>query len=247
MPGHRQGKGRGGRTGSGRLLALGDIHGCLAALDSVVAAADIGPEDTLVTLGDYVDRGPDSRAVIDRLIALESRCRLVPLRGNHDLMFSQALEMFEEDPDRFDDPRSVPGLTTWLGCGGLETIDAYGGLDAVPPEHVAFLKRLCNWHETDQLLFAHACYDPELPMRSQPVELLHWTSLRECEPGPHRSGKPVILGHTAQRNGEILDLGHLICIDTCCYGGGWLTLIDLHTGQAWQADIRGRLREPSAG
>ncbi|QDV34340.1 metallophosphoesterase family protein [Tautonia plasticadhaerens] len=232
---------------SGRLLALGDVHGCLAALDAVVEAAGVGPGDTLVTLGDYVDRGPDSRGVVDRLIDLGSRCRLVPLRGNHDLMFSQALELFDEAPGVFAEPWSVPGLSTWLGCGGLQTIDSYGGLDAVPPEHVEFLDRLSDWYETDRLIFAHACYEPGLPMASQPLDLLHWTSLRDYEPGPHRSGKPVILGHTAQRDGEVLDLGHLLCIDTCCYGGGWLTLLDLHTGRTWQADLRGTLRDHPPG
>ncbi|RUL87413.1 metallophosphoesterase [Tautonia sociabilis] len=228
--------------GTGRLLALGDIHGCLAALDAVLDAARIGPDDTLVTLGDYVDRGPDSRGVIDRLIALESRCRLVPLRGNHDLMFADGLATFCRDPDRFAEPWSSPILMTWLECGGFETIESYGGLDAVPPEHAAFLGRLRNWHETDRFLFVHANYDPDSPLDGQPEDLLLWTSLREFEPGPHRSGKPVVVGHTSQKNGEILDRDHVLCLDTYCYGGGWLTLIDLGSGALWQADRGGRLR-----
>ena len=105
----------------------------------MLEAAAVGPDDTLVTLGDYVDRGPDSRGVIDRLIALERRCRLVPLLGNHDLMFLDALDAYARDPGRFAEPWSSPGLVTWLDCGGLETIDSYGGLDAVPAGHVAFL------------------------------------------------------------------------------------------------------------
>ena len=56
-------------------------------------------------------------------------------------------------------------------------------------------------------------------------------------PGPHDSGKTVIVGHSRlRRSGEILDLGHLFCIDTFCYGGGWLTALDVKTGEVWQAD-----------
>lgn len=226
----------------GRLLALGDIHGFSAALDAVVEAAGIGPDDSLVTLGDYVDRGPDSRGVIDRLIALESRCHLIPLRGNHDLMFTEAIELFHDRPSRFDARHYSPGPELWLGYGGLQTVESYGSLDLVPADHLAFLDRLADWHETDQLIFVHANYDPELPMADQPPEFLHWVSLRDFEPGPHRSGKTVLVGHTSQKDGEILDLGHLVCLDTYCYGGGWLTLLDLHSGQHWQADALGRLR-----
>ena len=102
-----------------------------------------------------------------------------------------------------------------------------------------------DWYETEHLLFVHANYDPDLPMDEQSSDLMHWTSLREYQPGPHRSGKAVLVGHTSQRTGEILDLGYLLCIDTCCYGGGWLTLMDVHSGQLWQADRQGRLREAS--
>ena len=73
-------------TGLGRLLAIGDIHGCLPALETVLAAVSPRPNDTLVLLGDYVDRGPQSRGVIERLLALKEQCCLVPLLGNHDEM-----------------------------------------------------------------------------------------------------------------------------------------------------------------
>src|SRR5438128_342790 len=80
------------RTGmSGRTIAVGDVHGCKAALDALLAAIEPEPADTLVTLGDYVDRGPDSRGVLDRLIGLAGRCRLVPLMGNHEEALLDAL------------------------------------------------------------------------------------------------------------------------------------------------------------
>lgn len=67
-----------------RAIAIGDIHGCLDALAALIDAIGPGPEDTLVTLGDHIDRGPDSPGVLDRLIALAGRCRLVPLLGDHE-------------------------------------------------------------------------------------------------------------------------------------------------------------------
>ena len=72
---------------SSRTIALGDIHGCSAALATLLEAICPGPEDVLVTLGDYTDRGPDSRGVLNALIDLPNRCRLVPLRGNHEETF----------------------------------------------------------------------------------------------------------------------------------------------------------------
>src|SRR5262249_47793301 len=76
---------------AGRTIAIGDIHGCPDALAALLDAVAPGREDTVVTLGDYIDRGPDSRRVLDRLIALAGRCRLVPLLGNHEEALLSAL------------------------------------------------------------------------------------------------------------------------------------------------------------
>ena len=70
----------------GRTIAVGDIHGCSVALTAVLQAAAPQPEDTIITLGDHIDRGPDSRGVIERLLALAGRCRLIPLLGNHEML-----------------------------------------------------------------------------------------------------------------------------------------------------------------
>lgn len=79
-------------------------------------------------------------------------------------------------------------------------------------------------------------------MSEQDAGILRWESLREMTPGPHESGKMVIAGHTSQKSGEILDLGHLKCIDTFCYGGGWLTALDVRTEEVWQVDREGEMR-----
>jgi serine/threonine protein phosphatase 1 len=214
-----------------RTIAIGDIHGCSAALDALLEAIRPRPDDCIVTLGDYVNRGPNTRGVIERLIELKTRCRLVPLLGNHDQMLLAA--------------RSGLHGMTWMRMGGLATLHSYGtsrDLELVPDEHYEFLKECLDYYETDTHIFVHASYFPNSPMDEQPVVKLRWESIRDMTPGLHESGKTVIVGHTSQKNGEILDLGHVKCIDTYCYGGGWLTALDVQTGEVWQADLEGKMR-----
>jgi serine/threonine protein phosphatase 1 len=217
-------------TKSPRTIAIGDIHGCSLALAALIEAIEPDSEDVLVTLGDYINRGPDSRDVLDQLIDLSRRCRLVPLLGNHDQKLLEA--------------RAGTHPTTWIGMGGLATLDSYGpgrDLSLIPDEHFEFLEGCRDYYETDTHIFVHANYFPDIPMGEQEVGMLRWESLREMTPGPHESGKIVIVGHTSQKTGEILDLGHLMCIDTYCHGGGWLTALDVLTGEVWQANQRREL------
>ncbi len=216
-----------------RTIAIGDIHGCSTSLSAILEAIDPQPDDTIVTLGDVVDRGLDTRGVLDRLIALRKRCWLVPIRGNHDQMLL----------DELDEPGMSLGM--WLNCGGLATLQSYGDVDnprMLPPEHVAFLRGSRMVFESEAYFFVHANYRPEVSLSRQRPAILMWESLRDHVPGPHVSGKTAVVGHTSQKGGEILDLGHLMCIDTYCYGGGWLTALDVGSGQVWQADERGRMR-----
>ncbi len=155
-----------------RILAIGDIHGCHRALAALLDAVAPQPDDLLVTLGDYVDRGPDSRGVLDHLIALHAQGQLLPLRGNHDLMMVEARQRHAPD-----------GM--WLACGGLQTLLSYGisaaedpDLSAVPEEHWMFLEEDClDYYETDQHIFVHASLDPDLPLPDQPQYLLFWEKL----------------------------------------------------------------------
>jgi serine/threonine protein phosphatase 1 len=222
-----------------RTVVISDIHGCLAALDALLKAIEPRPQDTIVTLGDYVDRGPDSRGVIDRLIELAGRCKLVPLLGNHDLM------MLLVGNGR------VELAGDWLIFGGDTTLTSYGGrvpltvplASLVPPEHFEFLRNCRMYHITARHIFVHANYVENAALERQHEDVLLWESLKRRTPGPHYSGKTVIVGHTAQRNGEILDLGYLKCIDTCCYGDGYLTALDVDKGKTWQADKKGKMRK----
>lgn len=218
-----------------RTIAIGDIHGCLPALETLLAAIRPQPADTLVMLGDYVDRGPDSRGTIQRLLDLQQKCRLVPLLGNHDEMM---LAVYDGQKQLYID---------WLLLGGNATLESYGTLqvEKVPAAHIEFLRSCRLFYESQGHFFVHGNYRAELPLADQPTETLLWESLKVRQPGPHGSGKTAIVGHTSQKSGEILDLGYLKCIDTWCYGEGWLTALDVESGQVWQADKQGKTRQGS--
>jgi Calcineurin-like phosphoesterase len=215
-----------------REIAIGDIHGCSLALQALLSAIEPGPEDTVVTLGDYIDWGPDSRGVLDQLIGLARRCTVVPIRGNHEEMLLGAREGRSDVQFR-------------LKFGGRDTLASYGlGEDPskIPAEHVRFIQGCPDYFESVRYIFVHAYYDPHLPLHRQNWNGLRWSSLPPS-PEPHCSGKMAIVGHTPQKGGEILDLGFLKCIDTFCHGGGWLTALEVNTGQLWQANQDGELRK----
>jgi serine/threonine protein phosphatase 1 len=216
---------------SGRIIAVGDIHGCSTAFAAIIAEIDPKHDDTIVTLGDYVDRGIDSKGVLDQLIDLAGRCRLVPLLGNHEEMLLHARDGRSE-------------LQFWLNCGGITTLDSYGDtgrLNLIPSTHIRFLERCVSHFETDSHIFVHANYKHDLPLDQQDGQILRWLSLSDAVPGPHFSGKHAVVGHTPQP--EILNIGHLVCLDTGCSVGGCLTAMEMQSGQSWQVDEMGRCRE----
>jgi serine/threonine protein phosphatase 1 len=223
---------------AGRTVAIGDIHGCPDALAAVLEAVAPSRDDTLVLLGDYIDRGPNSRGVLDRLLALRGRCRLVPLLGNHEEALLDAL-------------RDSSSLRRWLTMGGADTLRSYGWVsggprralaDWFPKAHKEFLGGCRGYYETPSHLFVHAGYVPELALPEQPGLALRWRVTDATTAVPHSSGKVAVVGHTPQSSGEILNLGFLVCIDTNCVRGGWLTAFDVSTGRVWQADRCGKLR-----
>ena len=137
----------------------------------------------------------------------------------------------------------------WLRHGGVETLDSYGftgDLDFLPDSHAEFYANLGDYYVDGEFFFTHAAYDPKTPLENQPPHMLRWHSLRDGLPGPHLSGKTAIVGHTANREGEILDVGHLRCIDTCCYAGGVLTAVEPRLGLVWQATKAGEIRTVEA-
>jgi serine/threonine protein phosphatase 1 len=218
-----------------RTLAIGDVHGCLTALQTLLRLVAPVDGDHVIALGDYVDRGPDSKGVLDCLIELYDVGMLVPLCGNHDEMMLEA----RDGGDR----------RLWLSCGGRETLASYGHelyektYDRVPERHWRFLERECrDWFETDTHLFVHGSIDPELPMKDQEVWSLRWQKLSGQI--RHRSGKTLVCGHTRQRDGLPLVYDRTVCIDTGAYDDeGWLTCVDVGTRRYYQANERGETRQ----
>src|SRR6202521_3063617 len=141
-----------------------DIHGRYDLLSEglveIIARGDAG---VVVTIGDYVDKGPESKQVIDRLLSgVAEGWSLVALKGNHDAMMVEALR----DPSK---------MAAWIEKGGDAALASYGGEEAdVPPAHIAWLDGLLLMHVDAHRLYVHAGVDPELPLDRQHEATLLW-------------------------------------------------------------------------
>jgi serine/threonine protein phosphatase 1 len=215
-----------------RHLAIGDIHGCITALTTLVSYVDLREDDVVVALGDYVDRGPDPAAVVQFILDLRQTHNVITLRGNHELMMLDSREQ-----------RSW--FVPWMGYGGEATLESYGGsFDGVPDEHLDFLENgLVSFYECDSHFFVHAFADPAVALDQQSDANLYWRKYKN--PQPHCSGKIMVCGHTAQRSGLPVNDGHSVCIDTWAHGEGWLTCLDVESGTIWQANEQGETRSSS--
>ena len=217
-----------------RTLAIGDIHGCNTALAALLRHVRLEPADRVVFLGDYIDRGPTSRQVIETLLELRKSCSVVFIRGNHEVMILEAREDSLKE-------------NLWQSYGGLDTLFSYDAnyrqdwASLIPDSHWEFLDRTVRFFETDTHIFVHACLDAELDMNDQPDWLLFWEFLERLQ--PHKSGKRIVCGHTLQRSGNIKDLGFAVCIDTAPAMRGWLTCLDANSGKYWQANEKGNTRD----
>ena len=222
------------RVNAMRYLAIGDIHGCSQALEQLLEVVQPQSEDIIITLGDYLNKGPDSFGVIERLLQLAQTHHLIPLKGNHEVQLLQARNhQFEHSVE--------------LEYLGIETLISYSlpgqelTLNNIPQSHWEFLEHSClNSWETEHQIFVHANLDPKLPVNQQSESDLFWEKF--TQPSPHYSGKTMICGHTSQKSGQPLNFGHAICIDTWACGGGWLTCLDVDGGQVWQTNQKGQVR-----
>jgi serine/threonine protein phosphatase 1 len=219
----------------GRLYVIGDIHGRSDLLDRMIAAIsgdlETNPieECVTVTLGDYIDRGPDSRGVLDRLIKNPFPTKFIALKGNHELMF----ESFLRDPSVADQ---------WRRFGGLETLMSYGvpvgslmlGKNyeqaaealkaAVPQSHLEFLSALRTSLSVGQYFLCHAGIRPGVALERQSADDLLWIR------GPFLDsradfGKIIVHGHTPAEKPEVL--ANRINIDTGAYMTNRLTCVAL--------------------
>lgn len=197
------------------IYAIGDIHGCLVPLRRLMEKIRLSEADELVFIGDYIDRGPDSKGVIDYLLTLRGRYTF--LMGNHERMFLD----FLQGKDRF----------LFLYNGGTETLESYGGVGKIPASHLDFLNCLLLYYETDEHLFVHGGIRPGIPIQEQDSKDLLWIR-EEFYAYPGRYPKTVVFGHTPMR--EVLMESDRIGIDTACVYGNKLTCLILPSRQVIQ-------------
>jgi serine/threonine protein phosphatase 1 len=225
---------------STRLYVIGDIHGRADLLDQIVVkiALDIqqypGAECLTVTLGDYIDRGPDSRGVLDRLASNPFSTNYIALKGNHELLF----EAFMQDP-------SVGHY--WRKLGGLETIHSYRvpvsalmtgqGFEeagkalklAIPTAHLRFLASLKTSVTIGKFFLCHAGVRPGVSLERQKVDDLLWIR-EEFLTSTMNFGKIVIHGHSPNEWPEVRP--NRINIDTGAFATGRLTCLVVENGRA---------------
>ncbi|MGO8371504.1 metallophosphoesterase family protein [Rhizobium ruizarguesonis] len=193
-------------------FAIGDIHGCIDPLNRMIdRIAAYAPGGTVVFVGDYVDRGPDSKSVLDRIIAGPSDSwRWICLKGNHEDLMVAAYA------DSDSDSRDV-----WIGSGigGLETEMSYGG--RVLPQHLQWAADRPLMHVDRYRIFVHAGVDPEFPLEQQSEHDLLWLRFPSGESSDYW-GKHLVHGHTPSLSNP-LTTGNRTNIDSGCVFGGKLS------------------------
>jgi serine/threonine protein phosphatase 1 len=141
---------------------------------------------------------------------------------------------------------SEEAFAAWIECGGDKTLASYspfadaGRLVDVPDAHWRFLEQTRAWFETKTHFFVHANAYPDCSLEEQPDFMLYWEGFDD--PPAHQSGKIMVCGHTSQKSGSPRQAGRAVCIDTWACGAGWLTCLDVGSGQYWQANQRGETR-----
>ncbi|OSI25753.1 metallophosphoesterase family protein [Bradyrhizobium canariense] len=218
-----------------RIYAIGDVHGRADLLQSLLTVIDAdlarsAPERAIqVFLGDYVDRGPDSRAVIDLLIERSKSHETVCLKGNHEVFLLEVLK----DPARLEEWRRYGGLLTLVSYGVNPTmnptpeqqIELIEGLrHTLPPEHLSFLQQLRPSFACGDFFFVHAGVKPGVALERQKEEDLLWIREEFLE-SERRFGKYVVHGHTPVSVPDIRS--NRINIDTGAYATGNLTLLTI--------------------
>lgn len=214
---------------SGRVIVVGDIHGCHLAFEALLNYWQLVPSDVLVVLGDALDRGPDSRQVLERMLDVGKNCQLVYILGNHEEMLLDTLA------------GARPG--TWLRHGGAATLESYGGsLAQIPDSHLELLSRAVPYVELATAICVHANLEPGVELKQQRPEWLRWQSLTGME-YPHPSGKLVCCGHTGQASGIPRIGDGWVCLDTLAYTGRHLSCLELDSGRIVQSRQTGGIRE----
>jgi serine/threonine protein phosphatase 1 len=197
-----------------RFFIIGDIHGCLDMFKGLMDKIDWAPDkDGLILLGDYIDRGKNSRGVVDYIIGLKKISQNIQcLMGNHEELFLNYINGDDEG--------------TFLFNGGVNTLTSYyeNGTTEIDPDHIAFLKSLIIMVELDDYYIVHAGMKPGIEAKDQSVKDKLWIR----EPfifSEYDFGKRIIFGHTPFSSPLIMD--NKIGLDTGAVFGNKLTCLEI--------------------
>lgn len=216
-----------------RAFAIGDIHGCLSQLKRLAQKieAEIAKDRAIPTevifLGDYVDRGPESRGVVEFARTWNPGCKVIHLKGNHEAMM---MDWAAANPDwPAGEGRNV---AMFLNNGGSETLKSYKGHEAQFRADVAWMESLFYYHQAtvagESYLFVHAGLEPGKALVEQDPEAMLW--IRDKFLNSDRDfGHIIVHGHTPTRKAEIKH--NRIGIDTGAVYGGVLTALYLSEKQ----------------
>ena len=195
-----------------RIIGITDIHGELGKLESLLGKLDLMPDDTIVFMGDYIDRGKNSKGVIDKIISLSDFCKCVYLKGSHEYAYLNARKGDEYYKYLF-----------W-NYGGVQTAESYGSFENIYNVHGEFLESLLPYYETEDYFFIHAGLRPNIPFEEQQEEDFFYI---RSEFYSHKTNFPkkIIFGHTEFDEPQVQ--ADKICIDTGCgkYPNAVLTAI----------------------
>lgn len=209
-----------------RLFAIGDIHGCFNSLKQLVKEKiQITKTDKVILLGDYIDRGPRSKEVIDYIIELKEKgFDIIPLKGNHEAML---LDAFMDDDL----------LSRWIHNGGIETLKSFGiiSLNQLETKYLEFFKNLQLYFELEDYLFVHAGFNDEIENPFNDSYHLIW-KCRDKYNHPLLKDKTIVHGHCTipylTCNERIRNHDRVINLDTGCVyteyiGYGRLTALEI--------------------
>jgi serine/threonine protein phosphatase 1 len=205
---------------------IGDIHGCVAEVSRLVEALPLMKGDCVIFLGDYIDRGADSRGVVSYLLSFQQdhpSIEFVFLKGNHEDMLLSFLGLSGQHGDMF----LINGGRATLASYGveIENANARSALSAIPSDHLAFFQALKNHFLADSFLCVHAGINPQKPFAEQTDEELLWIRNTFIY-GSHALPYTVLFGHTPQPT-VFFDLPYKIGLDTGLVYGNMLTCLEL--------------------
>jgi len=228
-------------TNPDRVIAIGDIHGELDQLNRLLNTVGPADNDRFVFLGDYIDRGKNSKGVIDRLISFhEEFPDTVFIRGNHDQMLLDALIedgavtglRLRDQSSTYRASASESDVEIFLFNGGEQTLRSYriAHISDFPKKHIDFFESTRTWWRFKEFIFVHAGVERGIPLEMQDPFVLMWERMSP----PGQDGSIHVVGHHPTTDGEPYFEPGRYNLDTGAVYGRTLTACDVLTKKVWQ-------------